>query len=124
MGSSPDGFLFYGYAFPDEHEVPDQAAGTYMDDRYSVQIGRYGRERGTPYVFWGPSQVWSADSPEPVDLAALAASLPASVDVDEEIRTFARTHGLPGPDEPAYPASDWDDSRTTAIGWWLVSHYG
>jgi hypothetical protein len=121
----PDAYLFYGYTFPEEpaDELPDVVTDTFCDDKAPVRLGYWANEHTVPYVALTATERHADwDGPTSVDPAKLAAELPA--DADKQIRAFAHEHGILGPDERIDPSSDWDESRTSALGWWLVAHYG
>lgn len=122
MSPHPSAFLFYGYIFPTEVGTDSESAdGTYCNDMVPVRVGHYGRDFSDTYVALTSSEVGTDDCQASFDPVALAASLPA--DADEQILAFVQQHGITGPNTRTNPDSDWDDSATTAVGWWLVAHY-
>lgn len=120
MSTSTDAILFYGYYLPDEDEIPDEAADTYLNTAAPVQIGYHCSDSSSvPFVCWGSSRTVAARG-YPESITPTNLTVPAGV--DEQIRAFATRHGLPLPGAPADP--DWPEDKASDLGWWLVSWWG
>ena len=115
MGQATDAILFYGYHFPEDYELPEEAVELWEGD---VLVGTHcSSDYPMYYVYVAESRtVAYRGYAKAVRPSGMADAHPAW---EERLLSFAQERGVPLPETPV----EYTDG-VSKIGWWLVSDWG